>query len=71
MFALVQLGPKVEDVRKPVNPLVFLFRLSLGAMAGAYYVLVPIYLLYVSFFVKACYMAQSWCIIVIRLAACS
>lgn len=44
MFALVQLGPKVEDVRKPVNPLVFLFRLILGAMAGAYYVLVPIYM---------------------------
>lgn len=44
MFALVQLGPKVEDVRKPVNPLVFLFRLILGATAGAYYVLVPIYM---------------------------
>lgn len=40
----LQLGPKVEDVRKPVNPLVFLFRLILGAMAGAYYVLVPIYM---------------------------
>lgn len=43
IFAL-QLGPKVEDVSKPVNPLVFLARLILGAIAGAYYVLVPIYM---------------------------
>ena len=40
----MQLGPKAEDVKKPVNPLVFLYRLLLGAMAGAYYVLVPIYM---------------------------
>ncbi|XP_059438022.1 2-methyl-6-phytyl-1,4-hydroquinone methyltransferase, chloroplastic [Corylus avellana] len=40
----LQLGPKVEDIKKPVNPLVFLYRLILGAMAGAYYVLVPIYM---------------------------
>lgn len=40
----MQLGAKVEDVRKPVNPPVFLLRLLLGAMAGSYYVLVPIYM---------------------------
>ncbi|KAF3785708.1 2-methyl-6-phytyl-1-4-hydroquinone methyltransferase [Nymphaea thermarum] len=40
----LQLGPKVEDVRAPVNPLVFLYRFILGALAGAYYVLVPIYM---------------------------
>ncbi|KAL1547186.1 2-methyl-6-phytyl-1,4-hydroquinone methyltransferase [Salvia divinorum] len=40
----LQLGPKAEDVSKPVNPLVFLARLILGAIAGAYYVLVPIYM---------------------------
>lgn len=40
----LQLGPKAEDVSKPVNPVVFLLRFMLGAMAGAYYVLVPIYM---------------------------
>lgn len=43
-FIHLQLGPKVEDVSKPVNPVVFLLRFMLGAMAGAYYVLVPIYM---------------------------
>ncbi|CAI9297280.1 unnamed protein product [Lactuca saligna] len=40
----LQLGPKVEDVREPVNPLVFLARFLVGAMAGIYYVLVPVYM---------------------------
>lgn len=40
----MQLGPKVEDVKKPSNPLVFLSRLILGAIAATYYVLVPIYM---------------------------
>ncbi|KAK4855528.1 hypothetical protein QYF36_008253 [Acer negundo] len=40
----LQLGPKVEDVRKPVNPFVFFIRFILGAMAATYYVLVPIYM---------------------------
>lgn len=40
----MQLGPKVEDVSKPVNPPVFFLRFILGAMAGMYYVLVPIYM---------------------------
>lgn len=40
----LQLGPKAEDIKKPVNPFVFLFRLILGAIAGAYFVLVPIYM---------------------------
>ncbi|XP_048336292.2 2-methyl-6-phytyl-1,4-hydroquinone methyltransferase, chloroplastic [Ziziphus jujuba] len=40
----LQLGPKQEDVSKPVHPLVFLSRLILGALAGAYFVLVPIYM---------------------------
>lgn len=43
IFAL-HLGPKTEDVSEPVNPLVFLARLILGALAGAYYVLVPVYM---------------------------
>ncbi|KAG8485504.1 hypothetical protein CXB51_019051 [Gossypium anomalum] len=38
------LGPKAEDVSKPVNPFVFLLRFMLGATAAAYYVLVPIYM---------------------------
>ena len=41
---LMQLGPIEEDVRKPVNPLVFLRRFILGVLASAYYVLVPIYM---------------------------
>ena len=41
---LLQLGPKVEDVEKPVNPFVFALRFLLGVMAAAYYVLVPIYM---------------------------
>lgn len=40
----MQLGPKVEDVEKPVNALVFLSRLIIGAIAATYYVLVPIYM---------------------------
>ncbi|CAL5353723.1 unnamed protein product [Camellia sinensis] len=40
----LQLGPKAEDVTEPVNPFVFLVRFILGAMAGTYYVLVPIYM---------------------------
>lgn len=39
-----QLGPKAEDVSKPTNPFVFSLRFILGALAGAYYVLVPIYM---------------------------
>lgn len=35
----LQLGPNTE-VEKPINPLVFLLRLIIGAMAGVYYVLV-------------------------------
>ncbi|KAI9182197.1 hypothetical protein LWI28_023019 [Acer negundo] len=41
---LQQLGPKAEDVSKPVNPFVFMPRLLLGALAATYYVLVPIYM---------------------------
>ena len=41
---LMQLGPKVEDVSKPTNPFVFFLRFILGALAGMYYVLVPIYM---------------------------
>ncbi|CAI0448775.1 unnamed protein product [Linum tenue] len=40
----LQLGPKAEDVSKPVKPFVFLMRFLLGAMAATYYVLVPIYM---------------------------
>jgi len=40
----MQLGPKAEDVKKPVNPFAFLLRFILGTIAAAYYVLVPIYM---------------------------
>ncbi|KAH1259704.1 2-methyl-6-phytyl-1,4-hydroquinone methyltransferase, chloroplastic [Glycine max] len=40
----LQLGPKVEDVKKPVNPFVFLYRFILGTIASTYFVLVPIYM---------------------------
>lgn len=40
----LQLGPKAEDVRAKVNPLVFLYRFFLGVIASAYYVMVPIYM---------------------------
>ena len=40
----MQLGPKAEDVAKPVHPLVFLYRFILGGLASTYYVLVPIYM---------------------------
>ncbi|XP_078442056.1 S-adenosyl-L-methionine-dependent methyltransferases superfamily protein [Wolffia australiana] len=40
----LQMGPKAEDVSKPVNPISFLFRFLLGTIAAAYYVLVPIYM---------------------------
>ena len=41
---LMQLGPKEEDVQKPVNRFVFLMRFILGAIAAAWFVLVPIYM---------------------------
>lgn len=41
---MLQLGPKVEDIETPVNPFVFLLRFLLGASAGVYYVLVPVYM---------------------------
>ncbi|GJS72687.1 MPBQ/MSBQ methyltransferase 2 [Tanacetum coccineum] len=40
----LQLGPKVKDAEKPVNPFVFLARLLIGSLAGVYYVLVPVYM---------------------------
>nr|GEZ93902.1 MPBQ/MSBQ methyltransferase 2 [Tanacetum cinerariifolium] len=40
----LQLGPKVKEAEKPVNPIVFLARLLIGSLAGVYYVLVPIYM---------------------------
>jgi hypothetical protein len=40
----LQLGPKAEDIQKPVNPLGFLLRFLVGAMAATYFVLVPIYM---------------------------
>lgn len=44
MCILIQLGPKAEEIEKPVNPLVFLMRFILGAMAATYFILVPIYM---------------------------
>ncbi|KHN18850.1 37 kDa inner envelope membrane protein, chloroplastic [Glycine soja] len=40
----LQLGPKEEDVEKPVNPFVFALRFVLGALAATWFVLVPIYM---------------------------
>jgi len=40
----MQLGPKAEDVSKPVNPITFLFRFLIGTICAAYFVLVPIYM---------------------------
>ncbi|CAL9245275.1 unnamed protein product [Arabidopsis halleri] len=41
----LQLGPKEEDVEKPVNnPFSFLGRFLLGTLAAAWFVLVPIYM---------------------------
>jgi len=40
----LQLGPKAEDVEKPVHPFVFFLRFILGAIAASYFVLVPIYM---------------------------
>ncbi|CAL5032794.1 unnamed protein product [Urochloa decumbens] len=40
----LELGPKAEDVRIPVNPITFLFRFLIGTICAAYYVLVPIYM---------------------------
>lgn len=41
---LLQLGPKEEDVEKPVDPFVFLPRFILGVLAAAWFTLVPIYM---------------------------
>lgn len=43
-YNLLQLGPKEEDVEKPVKPFVFLLRFALGALAATWFVLVPIYM---------------------------
>lgn len=40
----MQLGPKAEDVKEPVNPFTFLLRFILGTIAATYFVLVPIYM---------------------------
>ncbi|KAL6654126.1 hypothetical protein ACP70R_007591 [Stipagrostis hirtigluma subsp. patula] len=40
----LQLGPKVEDISKPVNIIAFLFRFLMGTISAAYFVLVPIYM---------------------------
>lgn len=40
----MQLGPKAEDVSKAGNPFLFVLRFLLGAMAAAYFILVPIYM---------------------------
>ncbi|KAH9605432.1 hypothetical protein KSS87_010277 [Heliosperma pusillum] len=40
----LKLGPKVEDVKEPVNPIVFIYRFLLGVLASTYYVILPIYM---------------------------
>jgi MPBQ/MSBQ methyltransferase len=44
LLFLLQLGPKAEDVEKPVNPFTFIFRFVMGTICASYYVLVPIYM---------------------------
>ena len=39
-----QMGPKAEDVQKPVNPFTFLFRFLVGTLCAAYYVWIPIFM---------------------------
>lgn len=41
----LQLGQKFVGAKKPVNPLVFLFRFILGNIAASWFVLVPIYMM--------------------------
>lgn len=43
-WLILQLGPKAEDVKKPVNPFSFLIRFILGTITATYYVLVPFYM---------------------------
>ena len=38
------MGPKAEDVQKPVNPFTFLFRFLVGTLCAAYYVWIPIFM---------------------------
>ncbi|KAG5004482.1 hypothetical protein JHK82_028497 [Glycine max] len=40
----LKLGPKTEDVKKPVIPLLLLSRFILGTIAATYYVLVSVYM---------------------------
>ncbi|KAH9289656.1 hypothetical protein KI387_033773, partial [Taxus chinensis] len=40
----LQLGPKVEDVKRPINPIMFLIKFLLGSIASAYFVWVPFYM---------------------------
>ncbi|KAI3787785.1 hypothetical protein L2E82_00213 [Cichorium intybus] len=40
----LQLGPKVEDIEKPVNPFQILIRFLVGTTASIYYLLVPVYM---------------------------
>lgn len=43
-YVFMQLGPKTEDVKKPVIPLLLLSRFILGTIAATYYVLVSVYM---------------------------
>ncbi|KAI3526681.1 hypothetical protein L1887_05942 [Cichorium endivia] len=40
----LRLGPKVEDIEKPVNPFLLLIRFLVGTIAAGYYLLVPFYM---------------------------
>ncbi|KAI3787784.1 hypothetical protein L2E82_00212 [Cichorium intybus] len=40
----LRLGPKVEDIEKPVNPFLLLIRFLAGTIAAGYYLLVPFYM---------------------------
>lgn len=53
----LNLGPKAEDVARPINPFSFLSRLILGSLAGAYYVIIPIYM-----WLKNLIFPKSWAI---------
>ena len=44
VYVFMQLGPKAEDVKRPVHRFMFLLRLILGTIAATYFLLVQIYM---------------------------
>lgn len=51
----LQLGPKAEDVKGPVNPLSFAWRFVVGTVASLWFVIIPIYM-----WLKDLVLPKSW-----------